>query len=276
MKADAWMPLYIADYLRKTMHLTRDQHGAYFLLIMACWDRGGRLPNDAKTLASITKSTRSEWSKLAPILLPYFEVDQEGFLTHGRVSAEHDKAQKLSEIRRQAGRLGGRPRKPVEESKKANGKANANQNGKQTILQTETPITFPFGESPIVPKGTALPEAVNRIWSKAPKISRERSSKADLKKSLEAAVKRGCDLAQIEAGLGAYFASEDATRDGGRFVKGVHRLVQGDRWSSHAPSDEGLFAEPQITEADARRLAWTKNRYWNPDWGVRPDRGVTS
>jgi uncharacterized protein YdaU (DUF1376 family) len=109
-KADTWMPLYIADYLRKTMHLTRDQHGGYMLLLMACWDRGGRLPNDPGQLAGIARATPAEWRKLSPVLLPFFEIDGAD-LIQGRVIEEHEKASRLSEARRAAGSQGGRPKK---------------------------------------------------------------------------------------------------------------------------------------------------------------------
>jgi uncharacterized protein YdaU (DUF1376 family) len=130
MKPDAWMPFYIADYLRDTMRLTRDQHGAYFLLLMACWVEGGKLPNDPGELAAIAKATPAEWKRLAPKILPYFKSDGE-FLTHTRVTSEVEKAARLSETRRNAGRQGGRP--PLETESKP--KANANQ----TALQNETP-----------------------------------------------------------------------------------------------------------------------------------------
>jgi uncharacterized protein YdaU (DUF1376 family) len=155
-KPDTWMPLYIADYLRATMHLTREQHGGYFLLLMACWDRCGRLPNDARQLAGIAKASPAEWRKLSPVLLPFFEIEGD-FLIQGRVIAEYEKAAKISETRRQSGLQGGRPRKPDESTEKPNALANENQNGSQN----ETPTRVaPPSPSPVVrtdPNGSAPP-----------------------------------------------------------------------------------------------------------------------
>lgn len=138
MKADAWMPLYVSDYLRKTMRLTRDQHGGYMLLIMACWDGGGRIPNDPAQLAAIAKATPAEWKKLAPVLLPYFTIDGDD-LVHDRVAEEHAKAARLSETRREAGRKGGRPAKPEQTKGGSETEPNAKANAKPNAKQIETP-----------------------------------------------------------------------------------------------------------------------------------------
>jgi Protein of unknown function (DUF1376) len=50
MTARPWMPFYVGDYLRDTMHLTQAQHGAYVLLILHYWAHGG-LPADDLRLA---------------------------------------------------------------------------------------------------------------------------------------------------------------------------------------------------------------------------------
>jgi uncharacterized protein YdaU (DUF1376 family) len=142
INSDTWMPLYIAKYLRKTMHLTRDQHGGYFLMLMACWDGGGKLPNNPTALGAITKSSPSEWKKLAPVLLPYFLEDGQ-FLTHEKVITEHQKAARLSAARQESGAMGGRPRKKKEPEKKPIGFEDGNQNG----LQTETPLQEPYGSN---------------------------------------------------------------------------------------------------------------------------------
>jgi uncharacterized protein YdaU (DUF1376 family) len=108
-RADIWMPLYIADYARDTFHLTRDQHGGYMLLLMACWIGGGKLPNDPAKLAAIAKATPREWLRLSPVLLPFFKIRGE-WLVHKRVSEERARADKLIETRRKNGRKGGRPK----------------------------------------------------------------------------------------------------------------------------------------------------------------------
>lgn len=137
-KVDTWMPLYVADYLKDTMSLTTELHGAYLLLLMACWTNGGRLRNDPLELAGAAKMTPQAWKRAAPIILRYF-IDEGETLTHKRVLQEFEKAQRLSEVRRETGSKGGRPRKQSESNGKPIGSANRNLTGSQT--ETPSPIS---------------------------------------------------------------------------------------------------------------------------------------
>lgn len=66
-----WMPLYIADYLRKTTHLGALESGAYLHLIMDYWQNDG-LPDDDKKLARIAKMTDREWKAAKSTLQAFF------------------------------------------------------------------------------------------------------------------------------------------------------------------------------------------------------------
>lgn len=90
-RPDSFMPLFIGDYLADTMRLTRDQHGGYLLLIMDYWRNGEAPPDDDEILATITKSTPSEWKKLRPILAKFFTIE-DGAWKHGRIEKEMKKA----------------------------------------------------------------------------------------------------------------------------------------------------------------------------------------
>lgn len=86
-KTDIWMPLYIADYLADTQHLTRDEHGGYLLLLMAYWRNGGPLQDDDKRLAAIAKATQREWKSLRATLAEFFTI-ADGLWVHKRADKE--------------------------------------------------------------------------------------------------------------------------------------------------------------------------------------------
>jgi len=97
-----WMPLYVGDYLGDTGHLTTTQHGAYLLLMMHYWRKGG-LPDDDKQLAKITKLPLKVWIDYRPIIQDFF---YDGW-QHKRINRELHKMLEVSEKRALAGQKGG-------------------------------------------------------------------------------------------------------------------------------------------------------------------------
>jgi uncharacterized protein YdaU (DUF1376 family) len=102
-KADTWMPLYVADYLADTLHLSTEQHGAYLLMLMACWKSDGSLPGDDAALASITKLQPRTWVKHRDTLTAFFRRDGKR-LVHKRVMEERERARQTSEARSESGK----------------------------------------------------------------------------------------------------------------------------------------------------------------------------
>jgi uncharacterized protein YdaU (DUF1376 family) len=97
------MPLYVADYLADTAHLTAAEHGAYLLLIMHYW-RAGKLPSDERQLARIARMTTREWANSRDVLAGFFDAEWR----HKRIESEIAKSARKSDARADAGSRGGK------------------------------------------------------------------------------------------------------------------------------------------------------------------------
>lgn len=119
------MPLYVADYLADTGHLSVSEHGAYLLLIMHYWQHGS-LPSDETRLARIARMTREQWAESRDVLAEFFE---DGW-RHSRIDSELQAASEKYERRAAAGRKGGNAKaadKQCSSNAKANDQALLNQ-----------------------------------------------------------------------------------------------------------------------------------------------------
>lgn len=115
------MPLYVADYLADTLHLSGAEHGAYLLLIMHYWQKGG-LPNEDRKLASIARCTADEWEAMRGTIAEFFG---EGW-RHERIDAELAEAEEKYQKRAAAGQRGGKAKAGLKQSS-SNATARLNQ-----------------------------------------------------------------------------------------------------------------------------------------------------
>jgi uncharacterized protein YdaU (DUF1376 family) len=104
------MPLYVADYIADTGHLSATEHGAYLLLIMHYWQNGS-LPVDDVRLARIARMTQKEWAKSCATIAAFFS-DGWG---HKRIDEELARAEQITNKRKAAGIAGAEARygKPI-------------------------------------------------------------------------------------------------------------------------------------------------------------------
>lgn len=107
----AYQRIHWGDYLRDTMHLTTEEHGAYLLLIAAYWTRGKALEDDDRQLASITRMSLKKWKMVRPKISQFFEIS-EGHFHHFRIEKDLIKARQMVEAAQKNGSSGGRPPKP--------------------------------------------------------------------------------------------------------------------------------------------------------------------
>lgn len=98
----AWMPLYVGDWLRDTMHLDTLQQGAFFLLTMHCWQHE-RLPTTEAERAAVARLRLSEWRKIRAPIEALFQDDG----TSKRITHEIQKMETIKIKRQIAGAKGG-------------------------------------------------------------------------------------------------------------------------------------------------------------------------
>lgn len=74
-------PLYTDDYLGDTTHLTTIEHGAYLMLLIACWRSGGSLPDNDKLLARYAKLTSGQWARMSDVIRAFFVTENDRIMS---------------------------------------------------------------------------------------------------------------------------------------------------------------------------------------------------
>lgn len=128
-----WYAHFPADYADKTAHLTMLEHGAYRLLLDYYYSTAHPLQANAKLLYRICRAfAGDEQAAIDKILEEFFVLQPDGYHNQ-RADIELKKADELSEIRRNAGKIGGKSASVRKSKSKANALPNA--------LQLQTPLT---------------------------------------------------------------------------------------------------------------------------------------
>lgn len=139
---------------------------------------------------------------------------------------------------------------------------------------------------PKSPKGD-LPASIRAVAGKirdaTPKAALHDASVGDIGRALKRAVDDGADPDEVAAALRAYYADPDNAREGGRFAKAPHRMIQADRWRTWVPDlidavipSAPPAVPPAVMAAHLERV-WTSrledfNRInlWKPEYGPKP------
>jgi uncharacterized protein YdaU (DUF1376 family) len=102
MSKPAALPLFGDAYLADTTHLTTEEHGAYFLLLLAAWRQDDcALPDADSKLARIVGMTTRKWKAIRPTLMEFWTVEN-GRIYQPRLRREHDFVCKKSESNRKS------------------------------------------------------------------------------------------------------------------------------------------------------------------------------
>ena len=100
------MQFYVGDYIKKTMHLSTEENGAYLLLLFAMWQGDACLPNDPTKLARIARVSPKRWPKVWANIGSYFTISGD-VISQDRLTKDLQKVLSISQERKNAGRRGG-------------------------------------------------------------------------------------------------------------------------------------------------------------------------
>lgn len=106
------MPLFVDAYLADTTHLSLEEHGAYLLLLMAMWRRGGAIENYDRDIARVLGLMPRAWLRLKPRLMPMLSVygSSPEMLTQARLQKEWNYSVENSRRQSEKGRRGAEER----------------------------------------------------------------------------------------------------------------------------------------------------------------------
>jgi uncharacterized protein YdaU (DUF1376 family) len=90
MSKPAAMPIFGDAYIADTRHLSLEEHGAYYLLLLIAWrSEDCSLPDDDKRLAQMLGISPAKWAKLKPTIMAFWALER-GRWTQKRQKKEHD------------------------------------------------------------------------------------------------------------------------------------------------------------------------------------------
>jgi uncharacterized protein YdaU (DUF1376 family) len=140
MSAFPSLPLFTDAYFGDTKHLSCEEHGAYLQLLMIAWRSPGCcVPDDDRKIARMINISVKRWLSIKPTVMAFWTLT-DGVWTQARLNREHAWVSSRIQSRRDAGKLGGRPKSlKNNESDKAKGFENEKQNQSKPKAPTPTP-----------------------------------------------------------------------------------------------------------------------------------------
>lgn len=106
MSSPPYMPVFVADFIADTQHLTCEQGGAYWRILMHLWRHGGFMRNDVTEVAQVVGLSVERWLLIGAPVMCLLNCSQ-ATITHRRLCDELDRAYGKSRQAREGGRRGG-------------------------------------------------------------------------------------------------------------------------------------------------------------------------
>lgn len=254
-----YMPLFVADYLADTAHLTAAEHGAYLLLVMNYWQRQKPLPADDRKLARIARMSDAEWQDSRDTLAEFF-VEADGAWTHKRVEAELAVADEKTAKAKKAARASAEARQANAQQMLSERSTDAEPLG-EVRLGKEEPLPETKSSTPNVrsigkPTRPVTDEFQDRFWKAYPSRGDASNPKAPALEKFAKAVKAGADPEAIIAAAQRY---ADIERKAGRL--GTEKVAQAITWLNQRRWGDYEAASPSASPSNLTFIARD-----SPEW----------
>lgn len=231
-----WMPLYVADYQADTAHLSTAEHGAYLLLIMFYWTKGG-LPKDEEAIRRITRMSNRQWSQSRDVLKSLFGDEWR----HKRIDDELAKAIEKSSVNSANAKRRHSERKADAQRSDTHARASSQpQSQSQKEEEQETRVNA------LVVDDDWPPDYRDRFWDRYP----HKVGKPKALAKLDACRKRRIPFNAIMDGLDRYIRTKPPDRQ----WLNPETFINQERWNDQpAPVSQGnpdersgsVFANPR-------------------------------
>lgn len=246
-----YMPLFVADYLADTAHLSAAEHGAYLLLVMNYWQRGKPLPADDRKLARIARMSDAEWLESRDTLAEFFH-EEDGLWSHKRIQAEIAVAEEKTVKAKKAARASAEARQASAQQMLSERSADAEllgevREGKEEPL-TETKSSTTNVRSIGKPIRPVRDEIQERFWKAYPSRGDAANPKAPALEKFDRAVKAGADPEEVIAAAARYAEIERrAGRAGTEKVAQAVTWLNQRRWQDYAAALPSCASSPSQT-----------------------------
>ena len=253
MSTGPWIKWFAGDFLNGVSDLEPGEGWVYTIALNLIYDHGAPWPLNLERLARRCRMRPTACQKALDALYDYGKLALvDGCLTNRKAEETLKSRQKVGEKSAEAAaaRWDKAGRKPNENNARDYADASPKQCqtdayqkleareegiskdilvGSAEPMPTQPALLADEGPAPAKPRFTPTKAELDAIWEITPKPGRERSSRKDLERALVAAMRRGHDPASVAAGVRAAYAS---TTYAGDHAKGVHRLIEADRWQT--------------------------------------------
>jgi uncharacterized protein YdaU (DUF1376 family) len=252
------MPLFVADYLADTIHLSTMEHGAYLLLLMAMW-RVGPLPDDDAKLAKFARCSGRQWASVKGAIMPMMRAEN-GLVSHGRLEAERAKYADFVCRQSRAGAASAKAK-----ALKTN---DAGSTGVPTEINQPEPELKEKKEVSEAKASSPESELFETAWRSCTDTMRRRAgSKTKTRKAWDRCSRRASESLLLAA-LGNYRQNDpDVGRTGGPSFEG---WLRNGEWEVWIPGSEPSRPPPTAEIVAGRMQHWRDTGEWRPNWGEPP------